>query len=612
MRYRTVGSLGFACLGSLAALVGTAGPAGAAAALGVEFQVNSFTMGYQSGSSLAVAPNGSFVVVWSSGYQDGSPSSVFAQRFNSAGARVGVEFKINSYTTGGQTGPRIAMDDDGDFVVAWEGYGKVGEYPAGGGIGVKRFSAAGVAQAQEFRANSYTQTVPLSAALAMDADGDFVVVWAQGQFASAVHFGLFGRLFTSTGTASGAEFQVTAFTTGSPWRPAVARESNGDFLVTWDSPLEGGGGGLGGNFGILGQRFTSAGAKLGAEFLVNSYISGRQEASAIDMDDAGAFVVVWTSQMQDGSGAGVFGQRFDSDGVKLGGEFQVNTTTYNTQYFTAISFVPAPRAVALGSDGEFVVVWTSNAQELGAPFSKGVFGQRFDSAGVKVGFEFQLNTFVTETQIQASVGLDASGRFVAVWDGGGYQDGEGFGVFGRRFDLSGPGPTAIPSATPTPSRTPSATPTATRTATPSSTPTVTPTPTGPTPTPSATPTATPTVTPGGPPSDITADGSVDALTDGLLVLRWLFGFQGATLTTGVVDPDCYRCDPAGIEDYIESIAPELDVDDNDIVDPLTDGLLILRRMFGFEGPVLINGAVAGNCGRCDAPAIAAYIDSLFQ
>jgi hypothetical protein len=51
----------------------------------------------------------------------------------------------------------------------------------------------------------------------------------------------------------------------------------------------------------------------------------------------------------------------------------------------------------------------------------------------------------------------------------------------------------------------------------------------------------------------------------------------------------------------------LDVDGNGRIDPLTDGLLVLRYEFGFRGSTLIAGVVAPDCTRCDAPSIEAYL-----
>jgi hypothetical protein len=117
----------------------------------------------------------------------------------------------------------------------------------------------------------------------------------------------------------------------------------------------------------------------------------------------------------------------------------------------------------------------------------------------------------------------------------------------------------------------------------------------------------PTVT-----DDIDADGQTDALTDGLLKLRWMFGFSGATLTTGAVDPqNCTRCSAADILAYLNGSGLTFDIDGDGEMVALTDGLLNLRWMFGFRGATLIAAAVDNSdCTRCNAPDIEAYIESL--
>jgi hypothetical protein len=111
--------------------------------------------------------------------------------------------------------------------------------------------------------------------------------------------------------------------------------------------------------------------------------------------------------------------------------------------------------------------------------------------------------------------------------------------------------------------------------------------------------------------DIDLDGAVAPLSDGLLVLRWLFGFSGDTLTAGVVGQACSRCSAGAIESYLASIQEQLDIDGNGGGAPLTDGLLVLRFLFGFTTGTLTAGAVdLDGCTRCDAPAIEAYLHTL--
>ena len=113
--------------------------------------------------------------------------------------------------------------------------------------------------------------------------------------------------------------------------------------------------------------------------------------------------------------------------------------------------------------------------------------------------------------------------------------------------------------------------------------------------------------------DVDGDGIVNPLTDGILLLRFLFGFSGLTLTGGAVAPGCLRCDAAGIEPYLVSLGLVIDIDGNTMSDPLTDGILALRYLFGFTGAVLVEGVVdLGDCTRCDSPAIEGYLQTLTE
>jgi hypothetical protein len=123
-----------------------------------------------------------------------------------------------------------------------------------------------------------------------------------------------------------------------------------------------------------------------------------------------------------------------------------------------------------------------------------------------------------------------------------------------------------------------------------------------------TPTATPTIEPCT--LDVDRDTTADELTDGVLATRYLFGFTGTSLVAGALSPTATRTDPAEIVDYLEGCrATMLDADGNGSASPLTDGMLLLRRLFGFGGEMLIEGAVAPTCTRCLAPDIEVHLDS---
>ncbi|MBK8739089.1 MAG: fibronectin type III domain-containing protein [Betaproteobacteria bacterium] len=102
----------------------------------------------------------------------------------------------------------------------------------------------------------------------------------------------------------------------------------------------------------------------------------------------------------------------------------------------------------------------------------------------------------------------------------------------------------------------------------------------------------------------------DALTDGLIIIRYLFGLTGAALTANATDVTATRTDPVVIKAYLDNIRPRLDVDASGTADALTDGLMILRYLFGLSGSSLVAGALDPLATRTDPLAIEAYILTL--
>jgi hypothetical protein len=169
--------------------------------------------------------------------------------------------------------------------------------------------------------------------------------------------------------------------------------------------------------------------------------------------------------------------------------------------------------------------------------------------------------------------------------------------------------TSTATATATVPATATATRTATATATPTVTATTTPTATA-TISATVTPTASPTPPGGSPPLDVDGNGSLGALTDGLLVLRFQFGLTGTPLAANAIGQGCTRCDGPAVAAYLAGLGNTLDIDGNGSLGALTDGLLVLRYLFGLTGTTLTGGVVAPSCTRCDAAAIVPYLETL--
>jgi hypothetical protein len=378
---------------------------------GIEFQVNTHTSSYQYNSSIAMDSDGDFVVVWQS-YQDGGGYGIYAQRYNAAGAFQGSEFLVNTYTTSNQENPSVAMDSDGNFVVAWQSFNQDG---ADYGIYAQRYNASGVAQGSEFLVNTYTGYDQKNPSIAMDSDGDFVVTW-QSYAQDGSGDGIYARRYNAAGTAQGSEFLVNTHTTNAQQFPSIAMDSDGDFVVAWQSVFQDGS-----NWGVFGQRYNAVGVAQGSEFQVNTYTTSHQDFPSIAMDSDGDFVVAWQSRDQDGSDVGIYAQRYNAAGAAQGSEFLVNTYTTASQ---------RNLSVAMDSDGNFVVTWESNDQD-GDYW--GIYAQRYNAAGIAQGSEFQVNTYTTSYQTNPAIAMDSDGNFVVAWDS--EHDGDSYGIFVQRYTL---------------------------------------------------------------------------------------------------------------------------------------------------------------------------------
>jgi Ca2+-binding RTX toxin-like protein len=133
--------------------------------------------------------------------------------------------------------------------------------------------------------------------------------------------------------------------------------------------------------------------------------------------------VTWMSYGQDGSGSGVYAQRYDASGNPVGGETHVNTTTASDQ---------RDPSVAALADGGYVVTWSS----LGH-----VYAQRYDASGDVVGGETFVNTTTEGAQYHPSVAALADGGYVVTWlsIGGEYPlyPYMASNVYVQRYDASG-------------------------------------------------------------------------------------------------------------------------------------------------------------------------------
>lgn len=302
---------------------------------GTEFQVNTSAVSNQASPAIAAAEDGSFVAVWQNG-------DIHAQRYDVNGLPAGAELVVNTYTTGVQTSPSVAGAPDGRFVVAWQSAGSPGtDTGSSESVQARRYAADGTPQDVQFQVNTYTTGVQSAPAVAVAPDGDFIIAWQSQGSAGTDTDGasIQAQRYASNGAPQGAEFQVNSYTTGNQTFPSVAAASDGDYLLVWTST--GSPGTDSDNTSIQGQLYGADGMPQGTQFQVNTITASVQNEPSVARDALGGFVAVWTDAVGTRADSRVRGQRYAFDGSPNGAEFQVNAYTTGSQGSAAVAGGPS-------------------------------------------------------------------------------------------------------------------------------------------------------------------------------------------------------------------------------------------------------------------------------
>jgi len=210
--------------------------------------------------------------------------------------------------------------------------------------------------------------------------------------------------------------------------PAVAADADGSFVVVWSSapnysnePAQDGSGS-----GVFAQRFDRSGQPVGPEFQVNETTHGHQDSPAIALN-AGGFIVVWRSRQTVLEGPSrIFARRYDRLGIPRGGEFQV---TADSPLLT-----DQQPDVALDAAGNATIVWVTGIPEGYYIIDPHIFLRRYDSAGIPAGPPVPVETS-DDFGWEPAVAADAAGRAIVVWAVSFLE--ETRQVRGRRYDPAG-------------------------------------------------------------------------------------------------------------------------------------------------------------------------------
>jgi uncharacterized repeat protein (TIGR01451 family) len=169
--------------------------------------------------------------------------------------------------------------------------------------------------------------------LDLDADENFLVVWDHYPAIDPITVQRYdpgGNLLLENDLDSGID-------------PEVVTTGDGGFVVVYETP----------SYDVMLHRYDSLGEHLGAEILVNTYTTGFQGDPGLAVDPFGNLIVTWSSYQ-----VGIRGQRFKSDGSRLGSVFQVNDATSG-----------GSSAVVADANGAFLVTWADSGE---------IWARRFD------------------------------------------------------------------------------------------------------------------------------------------------------------------------------------------------------------------------------------------
>ena len=323
------------------------------AKVGSEFLVNTTTAGDQYSPSVAVAPDGSFIVAWEG---PGSSIDVFAQRFSKTGIKVGPEFLLNTGVTGNQRYPEVQYYSDGTFLAAFVD-------ASGGQTVLQRFDANGRTIGQETRITSASGAVVMDH-LCVRSDNSVLITWT-------TNAEVYGQIFDSNLNPIGTQKQLNTYTTGTQEYCNGSVDANGNFVVVWESNGQDGSGN-----GIYGRRYDKNFNPLGGEFAITTNKTNDQFEPQIAMEPGGRFIIAWSdNNNRDGggsaggtSGTSIWFREFDVNGNAVGAETMVNQSITGYQAYPVMD---------VNAAGRFVIAWEGNGTQAGQIDSYGIFARAY-------------------------------------------------------------------------------------------------------------------------------------------------------------------------------------------------------------------------------------------
>jgi hypothetical protein len=327
----------------------------------------------------------------------------------------GAEFQVNTHMSNDQKNAAIAMDAAGNFIVVWSSYL---QDSSSNGIFAQLFDPNCGQLGEEFLINATSSGNQAEPAVAMDAAAGFVVAWQGPGLIEEDREDIFAQRFDPNGMPISGEFCVNSVADDQQLLPSVALNDDGTFIVVWESnntPEEG-------DKAICGQLYDSYGVEFGSEFIIHEDASIYRYPD-VAADASGNFAVVW---MEDKSSNSIMARLFDPNGTP-----RTDTLKVNRIRFSSI----ARPSIAMDAAGNFVVAWDGDPDLAG---QDDIHARLYGANGTPMGEQFLVNTTLTCAQQYPQAAMNDEGEFVIVWDCRIDPDDDNQrDIFGQRFGSSG-------------------------------------------------------------------------------------------------------------------------------------------------------------------------------
>ncbi len=337
--------------------------------------------------TLGSSANGGFVAVWEDNSVRIDYDDIAARGLRTNAQERFPQMTVNTLPVGYHKRPAIAMDEYGNFVVVWQ-------TPASGDLQVRArgFYADGSQRFPEMPVSvSAVGGLNQNPDIAMNGNGDFVVVWDGGEIKA--------RGFHADGTQRFPQTTINASPDGWHSSPAIAMDENGNFVVVWAHDYN-----KDGLYEIKRRGFYADGSERFPQMIVNT-LPLQHLSPDIDMNDNGDFVVVWQYDVANTGQFDIRARGFHANGSQRFAAITVNPILQGRQIQPAI---------AMGQDGNFAVVWEDDANQdfLYEIMARGFYANgtlRFPQKAVSSSSFYPHNRY-------PDIDMDDNGDFVVVWD----------------------------------------------------------------------------------------------------------------------------------------------------------------------------------------------------